>query len=174
MNPPFPSVISKIHARGELSDMLFQRGAKRPFQNNAKQKVKAYTLLATRLCSSDGPTTNWKSFPLLYVDVHCFSKRSSYEVNVTENNPPGTSVLQVTVTQHRPGAILNYKIVPSNNEFRINKSTVSGTLALEVRWNKSCSRFDKALLGASSLVDAASPRTISIDKKKISSWTQGR
>ena len=130
----FPLCNSKIHARGELHDMLFQRGAKRPFQNNAKQKVKAYThmLLATRLCSSDGPTTNWKSFSLLYVDVHCFSKRSSYEVNVTENNPPGTSVLQVTVTQHRPGAILNYKIVPSNNEFRINKSTVSGTLALEV------------------------------------------
>ena len=67
------------------------------------------------------------------VDVHCFPKRSSYEVNITENNPPGTSVLQVTVTQHRPGAILTYKIVPSNNEFRINKSTVSGTLALEVR-----------------------------------------
>ena len=43
MNPPFPSVISKIHARGELRDILFQRGAKRPFQNNAKQKVKAYT-----------------------------------------------------------------------------------------------------------------------------------
>ena len=56
----FPLCNSKIHARGELHDMLFQRGAKRPFQNNAKQKVKAYThmLLATRLCSSDGPTTN--------------------------------------------------------------------------------------------------------------------
>lgn len=63
----------------------------------------------------------------------CFSKRSSYEVNITENNPPGTSVLQVTVTQHRPGAILTYKIVPSNNEFQINKSTVRDALALDVR-----------------------------------------
>ena len=47
-------------------------------------------------------------------------------------------------------------------------------------WNKPCLRFDKApetlffSLGASRLVDAASLRTISIDKKKISSGTQGR
>ena len=46
--------------------------------------------------------------------------------------------------------------------------------------NKPCLRFDKApetlffSVGASRLVDAASPRTISIDKKKISSGTQGR
>ena len=49
-------------------------------------------------------------------------------------------------------------------------------------WNKPCLRFDKApetlfflsTLRASLKQPAASPRTISIDKKKISSGTQGR
>ena len=54
-------------------------------------------------------------------------------------------------------------------------------------WNKPCLRFDKApetdfcffrhsltSLGASRLVNASSPRNICIDKKKISSGTQGK
>ena len=39
-------------------------------------------------------------------------------------------------------------------------------------WNKPCLQFNKAL-GASSLVDAALPRTISIDKKKNIPWNPG-
>ncbi|XP_067054992.1 protocadherin Fat 4-like [Acropora muricata] len=49
--------------------------------------------------------------------------RSSYEVNVTENKPPGTPVLRVAVSQQRPGAQITFTIVPSQAEFLINAST---------------------------------------------------
>ena len=52
-------------------------------------------------------------------------RRSSYEVNVTENRPQGTSILQVMVAKLRPGAILTYSIVSSQKEFEIDGSTVS-------------------------------------------------
>lgn len=51
--------------------------------------------------------------------------RSSYEVNVTENRPSGTSILQVMVEKKRPGAILTYSIVSSQKEFEIDGNTVS-------------------------------------------------
>lgn len=128
MNPPSPSVISKIYARGELRDILFQRSAKRPCGNANLTKgigAHAYAFGNTTLQQR---RTNYKLkivFLVVYIVFIFCSKRSSYEVNITENSPSGTSVLQVTVTQHRPGAILTYKIVPSNSEFQINKSTVS-------------------------------------------------
>ncbi|XP_068675919.1 protocadherin Fat 4-like [Montipora foliosa] len=57
--------------------------------------------------------------------------RSSYEVNVTENKLPGTPVLRVKVSQHRPGASLTFTIVPSQTKFYINTSTgVISTLTM--------------------------------------------
>ena len=56
--------------------------------------------------------------------------RSSYEVNVTENKLPGTPVLRVKVSQHRPGASLTFTIVPSQTKFYINTSTVSDIIRL--------------------------------------------
>lgn len=51
-------------------------------------------------------------------------RRSSYVVNVTENQSPGTPILQIMVSKHRPGAVITYSIVSLQDEFQIDQSTV--------------------------------------------------
>lgn len=56
--------------------------------------------------------------------VFILFRRSSYVVNVTENQSPGTPILQIMVSKHRPGAVITYSIVSLQDEFQIDQSTV--------------------------------------------------